>query len=85
MRLTTAAVLGAALAGFAFSPALADGYKDCTKLDKASWKPAAEAEAKAKALGNEVRRSKERAPATKSMASRAASSMSCSIAPRISR
>ena len=58
MRLTTAAVLGAALAGFAFSPALADGYKDCTKLDKASWKPAAEAEAKEKALGYGVRRSK---------------------------
>ena len=58
MRLTTAAVLGAALAGFAFSPALAGGNKHCTKLDKASWKPAAEAEAKAKALGYEVRRSK---------------------------
>jgi len=40
------------------SAAMADGFKDCTKLDKASWKPAAEAEAKAKALGYEVRRSK---------------------------
>jgi hypothetical protein len=40
------------------STAMADGFKDCTKLDKASWKPAAEAEAKAKALGYEVRRSK---------------------------
>ena len=39
-------------------PALADGFKDCTKLDKASWKPASDAEAKAKALGYEVRRSK---------------------------
>jgi len=29
------------------SAAMADGFKDCTKLDKASWKPAAEAEAKA--------------------------------------
>ena len=38
--------------------AMADGFKDCTKLDKASWKPASEAEAKAKALGYEVRRSK---------------------------
>jgi hypothetical protein len=40
------------------STAMADGFKDCTKLDKASWKPASEAEAKAKALGYEVRRSK---------------------------
>jgi len=40
------------------SAALADGFKNCTKLDKASWKPASEAEAKAKALGYEVRRSK---------------------------
>ena len=36
------------------SAAMADGFKDCTKLDKASWKPASEAEAKAKALGSEV-------------------------------
>jgi hypothetical protein len=40
------------------SAALADGYKDCTKIAKASWKPASEAEAKAKAAGYEVRRSK---------------------------
>ena len=32
------------------SPAMADGFKDCTKLDKASWKPAGDAEAKAKAI-----------------------------------
>ncbi|WP_315777082.1 MULTISPECIES: PepSY domain-containing protein [unclassified Bradyrhizobium] len=56
MRLTIAAAL--AVAFTAISPALADGYKDCTKLDKASWKPAAEAEAKAKDAGYEVRRSK---------------------------
>ena len=37
---------------------MADGFKDCTKLDKASWKPAGDAEAKAKAAGYEVRRSK---------------------------
>ncbi|GAA3842239.1 PepSY domain-containing protein [[Pseudomonas] carboxydohydrogena] len=37
---------------------LADGFKDCTKLDKAKWKPASEAEAKASAAGYEVRRSK---------------------------
>ena len=42
----------------AAAPVLADGYKNCTKLDKASWKPASEAEAKAKELGYEVRRSK---------------------------
>jgi len=62
MRLTTAAVLAATLAGFtgsvALSPAMADGYKTCTKLDKASWKAASEAEAKAKDAGYEVRRSK---------------------------
>jgi hypothetical protein len=40
------------------APALADGFKDCTKLAKTSWKPASEAEAKAKELGYEVRRSK---------------------------
>jgi hypothetical protein len=40
------------------STAFADGYKTCTKLDKALWKPATDAEAKAKAAGYEVRRSK---------------------------
>lgn len=50
------AVLAASL--FAAAPALADGFKNCTKLDKASWKPAAEAEAKAREAGYEVRRSK---------------------------
>ncbi|MBN8980857.1 MAG: PepSY domain-containing protein [Rhizobiales bacterium] len=44
--------------GLAMSAALADGYKDCTKIDKAAWKPASEAEAKAKAAGYEVRKSK---------------------------
>ena len=62
MRLTTATVLGVAVLSFAgsaaLSPVLADGYKTCTKLDKASWKPASEAEAKAKEAGYEVRRSK---------------------------
>lgn len=42
----------------ASSPALADGYTDCTKAERSSWKPAAEAEAKAKAAGYEVQRSK---------------------------
>jgi hypothetical protein len=40
------------------STAWADGFKDCTKLDKSSWKSASDAEAKAKAAGYEVRRSK---------------------------
>ena len=39
-------------------PAFADGFKDCTKLEKAKWKPASEAEGKAKEAGYEVRRSK---------------------------
>ena len=58
-------ILSAALAACVFgvvgltgSAAFADGFKNCTKLDKASWKPAADAEAKAKAAGYEVRRSK---------------------------
>lgn len=47
------------LIGFlASSSAFADGYKDCTKAKRSSWKPAAEAEAKAKAAGYEVQRSK---------------------------
>jgi hypothetical protein len=36
----------------------ADGFTNCTKAAKASWKPASEAEAAAKAAGYEVRRSK---------------------------
>ena len=51
-------VVGMSLAAFGAAPALADGFKNCTKLAKASWKPASEAEAKAKELGYEVRRSK---------------------------
>ena len=57
--LTALAVMIGSLAGSAaISSAWADGYKDCTKLEKASWKPATEAEAKAKTAGYEVRRSK---------------------------
>nr|WP_244068880.1 PepSY domain-containing protein [Bradyrhizobium sp. Ce-3] len=62
MRVILSAALAACVVGgvlgLAGSAAFADGYKNCTKLDKASWKPASEAEAKAKALGYEVRRSK---------------------------
>ena len=50
--------LALAIGVFAGSAAMADGYKDCTKLNKASWKPAGDAEAKAKAAGYEIRRSK---------------------------
>src|SRR6266496_2922366 len=53
------AVLAVAFGVFAAAPALADGYKDCTKIDKATWKPAAEAEAKATAAGYEVYGAKE--------------------------
>ena len=37
---------------------IADGFKNCTKLAKASWKPASEAEAAAKAAGYQVQKSK---------------------------
>ena len=56
--ISVSAVLALAVGGSIASPALADGYKNCTKLEKASWKPASEAGAKAKAAGYEVRRSK---------------------------
>src|SRR5262249_61926923 len=52
-----ASVVATAL-GMLAMPAFADGFKNCTKEPKASWKPATEAEAAAKALGYEVRRSK---------------------------
>ena len=42
----------------AMPPAFADGYTNCTKLSKGSWKAASDAEAKAKAAGYEVRRTK---------------------------
>ena len=58
MKIIRRAAVAASILGLTATAALADGYKDCTKLDKASWKPASEAEAKAKAAGYEVRRSK---------------------------
>ena len=59
MQKTTASIfICAALFSLSAGAAYADGYKDCTKLQKGSWKPAAEAEAKAKEAGYEVRRSK---------------------------
>jgi hypothetical protein len=49
-------MVAAFAASMAFgSVAHADGYKNCTKLDKASWKTVAEAEATAKTTGYEVR------------------------------
>jgi hypothetical protein len=56
--LIKASIMGLSLTALGIAPALADGFKDCTKIDKASWKPASDAEAAAKALGYEVRRSK---------------------------
>lgn len=44
--------------GLGITTSFADGYTDCTKIDKAGWKSASAAEAKAKAAGYEVRRSK---------------------------
>ena len=66
MRALFGALLGLGLGlGFGLSltligpsPVLADGFKNCTKASKASWKPASDAEAAAKAAGYEVRRSK---------------------------
>ncbi|MDH2382885.1 PepSY domain-containing protein [Bradyrhizobium sp. CER78] len=58
VRVILSAVLAAGVLGLTGSAAFADGYKTCTKLDKASWKPASDAEAKAKAAGYEVRRTK---------------------------
>lgn len=58
VKIIRGVALAASILGLTGSAAMADGYKNCTKLDKASWKPASEAEAKAKAAGYEVRRSK---------------------------
>ena len=62
---------------FAGSAALADGYKNCTKVSKASWKPATEAEAQAKAAATKFGAPRSRGPATKFTASMKASSTSC--------
>ncbi len=50
--------LGLAMTLAGTSPLLADGFTNCTKLAKASWKPVSEAEAAARAAGYEVRRTK---------------------------
>jgi hypothetical protein len=54
----TSAAAACSLALLGAAPAVADGFKNCTTVPKASWKPASDAEAAAKAAGYEVRRSK---------------------------
>ena len=56
--LNASVMVGLVFATCGAAPALADGFKNCTKLAKASWKPASEAEAAGKAAGYEVRKSK---------------------------
>jgi hypothetical protein len=58
MKALTSVLVLLALSLSITKAARADGYKTCTKLEKASWKPASDAEAKAKAAGYEVRRTK---------------------------
>jgi hypothetical protein len=58
MKMMNTVVAALAIGLFTGSAALADGYKNCTKLDKASWKTTGDAEAKAKAAGYEVRQTK---------------------------
>jgi hypothetical protein len=58
VKLIKVMVVASALGLVSGSAALADGYKDCTKLDKSAWKTVADAEAKAKAAGYEVRQTK---------------------------
>jgi hypothetical protein len=53
-----ALTIGLTLAALAVGLADADGFKNCTKAAKASWKPSSDAEAAAKAAGYEVRKSK---------------------------
>jgi hypothetical protein len=80
----TSIVVGLWFTIFGAAPAFADGFKNCTKIAKASWKPASDAEAAAKAAGYQVQKSKVEAPATKFMASRTASCSSCSTARKTS-
>ena len=59
MRKISKAIVAAGFVAMAVTPVLADGgIKDCTTEPQASWKPAAEAEAKATAAGYTVNRSK---------------------------
>ena len=54
----TSIVIALFLGVFSSDLLLADGFKNCTKIAKASWKPASEAESAAKAAGYDVRKSK---------------------------
>ena len=54
MKALTSVLVLLALSFSITKAARADGYKTCTKLEKASWKSASDAEAKAKAAGYEV-------------------------------
>ena len=58
MRRYTAVVLATAGLMQLSLPAFADGFTNCTKAPKASWKPKEAAEAAAKQAGYEVRRTK---------------------------
>ncbi len=58
MKTTHMLLTAAAAVLLTGSAALADGDRHCTKLERASWRPAGDAEARAKAAGYEVRRSK---------------------------
>ena len=58
MKIIRTLAIALSVGALTASVAPADGYKTCTKLAKASWKPATDAEAKAKAAGYEVRRTK---------------------------
>jgi len=51
-------VIGFSLGMLAPNTVLADGFRNCTKAAKSSWKPASAAEAAAHTAGYEVRRSK---------------------------
>jgi hypothetical protein len=58
MKLNARLALGLSLVVASSAPVLADGFTNCTKAPKASWKPKEAAEAAAKQAGYEVRRSK---------------------------
>ena len=53
-----AIIIGLSSGTLGAMPSHADGFKNCTKLAKASWKPASEAEAAAQSAGYEVRKTK---------------------------
>ncbi len=58
MTLIRATAIALAFGLGATTAALADGHKDCTKLPRSAWKTTADAEARAKGAGYEVRQVK---------------------------